>query len=129
MIKGGGAALIREKLVALASRRRIIVVEESKLVQRLGATHSVPIELVAFGWGTTLARVSAILPGAVRRDGPLSDNSGVIADAPLPATADLREIDRALKRLDGVVGHGLFLDLEPTVVVGGTSGVRVLDGN
>jgi|SRR5215813_9085645 len=128
MIKGGGAALIREKLVALASRQRIIVVEEAKLVPRLGVTRGVPIELVAFGWATTLARVSAILPGATRRDAPPSDNGGVIVDAPLPPSAELHEIDRALKGLDGVVGHGLFLDLAPTVVVGGASGVRVLDG-
>lgn len=128
MIKGGGAALVREKLVALASRRRIIVIEESKLVPRLGATRAVPIELVAFGWAATLARVSKILPGGARRDGPPSDNCGVIVDAPLPESADLGEVDRALKGMDGVVGHGLFLDLDPTVVMGGTSGVRVLDG-
>ena len=128
MIKGGGAALVREKLVALASRRRIIVIEETKLVPRLGATRAVPIELVAFGWAATLARVSKVLPGGVRRDGPPSDNCGVIVDAPLPESADLGEVDRALKGMDGVVGHGLFLDLEPTVVMGGTSGVRVLDG-
>jgi len=128
MIKGGGAALVREKLVALASRRRIIVIEETKLVPRLGATRAVPIELVAFGWAATLARVSKILPGGARRDGPPSDNCGVIVDAPLPESADLGEVDRALKGMDGVVGHGLFLDLDPTVVMGGTSGVRVLDG-
>ena len=114
--------------MALASRRRIIVVEKAKLVPRLGATRGVPIELVAFGWATTLARVFTVLPGAVRRDGPPSDNCGVIVDAPLPASADLREIDRVLKGMDGVVGHGLFLDLDPTIVLGGTSGVCVLDG-
>src|SRR5258705_4289948 len=128
MIKGGGAALVREKLVALASRRRMIVIEETKLVPRLGATRAVPIELVAFGWAATLARVSKVLPGGARRDGPPSDNCGVIVDAPLPEGADPREVDRALKGIDGVVGHGLFLDLEPTVVMGGTSGVCVLDG-
>jgi ribose 5-phosphate isomerase A len=128
LLKGGGGAHVREKLVALASRRRIIVVEEAKLVARLGSTRRVPIEVVEFGWSETLARVSAVLPGVVRRDGPLSDNGGVLADAPLPASADLRETDRALKALAGVVDHGLFLDLAPTVVVGGAGGVHVLSG-
>ena len=53
-------------------------------------------------------------------------NGGVIVDAPLPAGADLRGVDRALKAIAGVVDHGLFLDLSPTVVVGGAAGVRVL---
>ena len=128
LLKGGGGAHVREKLVALASRRRIIVVEESKLVARLGTTRGLPIEVVAFGWTGTLARIARILPGVVRRDGPLSDNSGVLADVPLPASADLRETDRALKEIAGVVDHGLFLDLAPTVVVGGAAGVHVLSG-
>jgi ribose 5-phosphate isomerase A len=128
MIKGGGAALLREKLVALASRRRIIVVEEAKLVPRLGTTRNVPIEVAAFGWMTTLARISRVLPGAQRREGPLTDNGGIIVDAPMPADSDLRRIDGALKSLVGVVEHGLFLDFAPTVLVGGASGVRVLDG-
>jgi len=128
MLKGGGGAHIREKLVALASARRIIAIEESKLVPRLGATRAVPIEVVAFGWKGTLARIAGVLPGAARRDGPHSDNGGVIVEAPLPADIDLRELARALKEIPGVVDHGLFLDLSPTVVVGGESGVRVISG-
>jgi ribose 5-phosphate isomerase A len=128
LLKGGGGAHVREKLVALAAARRIIVVEEAKLVPRLGTTRGVPIELVAFGWRTTVGRIAALLPGAARREGPPSDNGGVIVDAPLPAGADLRAIDRALKAMTGVVDHGLFLDLAPTVVVGGESGVRVISG-
>ena len=128
LLKGGGGAHVREKLVALASRRRIIVIEESKLVPRLGVTRGVPIEVVAFGWRTTLALVAKLLPGAQRRDGPLSDNGGVLVDAPLPANADLHLLDRALKAISGVVDHGLFLDLKPIVVVGGATGVRVIGG-
>lgn len=128
LLKGGGGAHIREKLVALASDRRIIAIEESKLVRRLGATREVPIEVVAFGWKGTLARIAGVLPGAARRDGPHSDNGGVIVEAPLPADADLHEVARALKEIPGVVDHGLFLDLSPTIVVGGASGVRVISG-
>jgi ribose 5-phosphate isomerase A len=128
LLKGGGGAHVREKLVALSARRRIIVVEESKLVQHLGTTRGVPVEVVAFGWKSTLERIAALLPGAARRAGALSDNGGVIVDAPLPAGADLRAIDRALKGIAGVVDHGLFLDLSPTVVVGGAAGVRLING-
>jgi ribose 5-phosphate isomerase A len=128
ILKGGGGAHVREKLVALAARRRIIVMEESKLVPHLGATRGLPIEVVAFGWSTTVARIAKLLPGAARREGPLSDNGGVIVDAPLPPGADLRALDSTLKGVAGVVDHGLFLDLRPTVVVGGAGGVRVLGG-
>lgn len=128
LLKGGGGAHVREKLVALASRRRIIVIEESKLVPRLGVTRGVPIEVVAFGWRATLALVDQLLPGTQRREGPPSDNGGVLIDAPLPATADIHLIDRALKEISGVVDHGLFLDLSPVVVVGGPGGVRLIGG-
>lgn len=126
ILKGGGGAHVREKLVALASRRRIIVMEESKLTARLGATRGLPIELVAFGWRSTLSRVAEVLPGAARREGPLSDNGGVLVDAPLPEGADLHALDLSLKAISGVVDHGLFLDLHPELIVGGAAGVRVL---
>jgi ribose 5-phosphate isomerase A len=126
MLKGGGGAHVREKLVALASRRRLIVIEEGKLVPRLGVTRGVPVEILAFGWRATLERIDSLLPGARRREGALSDNGGVIVDAPLAAGADLRAIDRALKSIAGVIDHGLFLDLTPTIIVGGAAGVRVL---
>ncbi len=128
ILKGGGGAHVREKLVALAAARRIIILEEAKLVPRLGATRGVPVEVVAFGWKGTLARIAALLPGAKRREGVESDNGGAIVDAPLPADADLRAVARALKEIPGVVDHGLFLDLSPTLVVGGASGVRVISG-
>ena len=129
ILKGGGGAHVREKLVALAARRRIIVMEASKRVARLGATRGLPIEVVAFGWRTTLARIAEVLPGAQRRGEALSDNGGVLIDAPLPEGADLHGIDLSLKCLAGVVDHGLFLDLQPTVVVGGEGGVQVLGGD
>jgi ribose 5-phosphate isomerase A len=126
LLKGGGGAQTREKLVALASKKRIIVIEESKLVQRLGTTRGLPIEVLAFGWRSTLSRIQEILPGAERRkEWPLSDNGGIILDAPLPAAHDLRTLDKQLKGIAGVVEHGLFIDFAPIVVIGGASGVVV----
>jgi ribose 5-phosphate isomerase A len=129
ILKGGGGAHVREKLVALSAARRIIIIEEAKLVPRLGATRGVPVEVVSFGWKATLARIAALLPGATRREGLESDNGGAIVDAPLPADADLRAVARALKEIPGVVDHGLFLDLSPVIVVGGASGVRVINAD
>ena len=127
LLKGGGGALVREKLVALASKRRVIVVEQAKLVPRLGATHRLPIEVFRFGWRTAMARVERFLPGAVRRETD-SDNGGVLLDAPLPAGTDLHALGRTLKEISGVINHGLFLDLQPAVIVGGPDGVRVIGG-
>jgi ribose 5-phosphate isomerase A len=124
-LKGGGGALVREKLVALAARRLVLVVEEAKLVPRLGATRGLPVAVVAFGWSATLRRLEELLPGAVRRD-QLSDDGDVLVDAPLPARADLRAVADAVKRTSGVVEHGLFLDFAPEVLVGGPEGVRNL---
>ncbi len=124
-LKGGGGAMVREKLVALASRRRVFVIEEPKLVPRLGTTRGLPIAVLAFGWSSTLRRLAQALPGAARRP-DLNDDGNVVIDAPLPAGADLRALADAIKRIPGVVDHGLFLDLSPEVLVGTAQGVRTL---
>jgi ribose 5-phosphate isomerase A len=131
VLKGGGGALTREKLVALSARERVLVLEESKRVARLGETRGLPIELLAFGWPQTLARIAEVLPGALLRRNPdgtptASDNGALLCDAPIPLGADLRALGREVKLVSGVVEHGLFLDLSPTLVIGGPSGVRVL---
>jgi len=124
-LKGGGGAMVREKLVALAARRRVLVIEEAKLVPRLGTTRELPIAVLSFGWSSTLRRVAQALPGAARRP-ELNDDGNVVAGAPIPAGTDLRALADALKRIPGVVDHGLFLDLSPEVLVGTPQGVRVL---
>jgi ribose 5-phosphate isomerase A len=124
-LKGGGGALVREKLVALSSQRWVLVMEEKKLVSRLGQTRGLPIAVLAFGWRATLSRLQAVLPGAAAR-AEKSDDGHVLIDAPLPADGDLRAIAEAVKRTPGVVDHGLFLDFGPEVLVGTPAGVRRL---
>ena len=124
-LKGGGGAMVREKLVALAARRRVIVIEEAKLVTRLGATRGLPIAVVAFGWSGTLRRIEQILSGAMRRQ-ELSDDGHVVIDAPIPPQADPRAVGDTIKRIPGVVDHGFFLDLGLEVIVGTATGVRFL---
>src|SRR5262249_895889 len=98
----------------------------SKLVPRLGVTRGLPIEVLRFGWRSTLSRIQELLPGAAPREGALSDNGGGLIDAPPPASGGLRKLDRELKGIAGVVDHGLFLDLNPTIIAAGTDGVRVM---
>ena len=125
VIKGGGGAHVREKLVALASRRRVFIVEETKLVSRLGSTRGVPVALVPFGARSTLARLAERFPGAKLRE-ERSDDGDALADVPLAVGADLRAVASDLKAMAGVVDHGLFLDLSPEIFAGGPQGVRRL---
>jgi ribose 5-phosphate isomerase A len=124
-LKGGGGAMVREKLVALAASRRVLIIEESKLVPRLGTTRGLPIAVLPFGWSGALRRIEQVMPGAERRK-ELSDDGHVVVDAPIPAGADLRELADAVKRIPGVVDHGFFLDMSLEIAVGSPSGVRFL---
>jgi len=125
VVKGGGGAHVREKLVALASRRRIFIVEETKLVSRLGSTRGVPVALVPFGARSTLARLAERFPGTRMRE-ERSDDGDALADVPLAAGVDLRTFASDLKAMTGVVDHGLFLDFAPEIFAGGPHGVRRL---
>lgn len=137
LIKGGGGALLREKLVAQASRRMVVLADEDKLSPRLGTRFALPLELVPFGVPQTLARIAAFLGTpeakvALRRDAagvPLrSDGGNAIADAKIGAVdarSDGRtpeEIHAGLKRLTGVIDTGLFLTEADTVLVGQADG-------
>jgi ribose 5-phosphate isomerase A len=135
LIKGGGAALLREKLGWKASARRIAIADASKLDGPFGR-FALPIEVVAFGHRTTAARIDAALAAlgfavtAVLRelDGePVKTDSGnLIYDAHLGEIADPRALARRLKGLTGVVEHGLFLGLAERALVGVDGGVETL---
>lgn len=132
LIKGGGGALFREKMVALVSDRLVIAADESKLVRRLGAFR-VPVEIVPFGWETTRKRVEG-LGGEVKlretadKDRPfVTDNGNWILDVDFGLITHPAELHESLKRQTGVVETGLFPGMADTVVVGGGDGVRFLD--
>jgi ribose 5-phosphate isomerase A len=134
LIKGGGAALLREKLVMAAARRVLIVVEARKYVPRLGSTHTLPVEVVRFAWQTTRQRLLEAVPRAtLRRDAagaPVRTDEGhYLLDCDLPdgGQADLRALAAAIKATLGVVDHGLFLGLADEVILGHDDGsVRTL---
>lgn len=131
LIKGLGAALLREKLVASASRRLVIVADESKRVTRLGEKAPVPVEVVPFAWEVHLDFFADLGADPTLRtsDGvPLrTDNGNHVIDCRFPeAIPDPHALDRALRDRVGVVEHGLFLGLAERAFVAGPDGVAVV---
>ncbi len=127
VIKGFGGALLREKLVALATTRQIIIADESKVAPS-GLTKWVPVEVVPFGarhTGAALERLGA-RPTLRRRDGApfVTDGGNLIFDCDFGPLADPAATAAAIKAISGVVEHGLFIGIVETVLVAGASGVR-----
>jgi ribose 5-phosphate isomerase A len=132
LIKGGGAALLREKLVWEASRRCVVIADAAKRVPVLGK-FALPIEVVAFGHTTTMARICdalveceiGIAPRLRVRDGApvLTDGGNVIYDVACGNIPEPAALAAALKSVTGVVEHGLFLDLADLALVGTDAGV------
>lgn len=128
LVKGRGGALLREKIVAQASARLIVVVDESKLVDRLGQTTPVPVEVIPFGWRATAARLRLLGARPVLRPGPfLTDSGNYILDCDFGPIAAPEQLGRALDSIAGVVEHGLFLAMADLALVGGEDGVRELN--
>ncbi len=134
LVKGRGGALLREKLVALISRRRIILVDSTKVVNALGAGATIPVEVEQFGWRHTAARLAAPGLSIVRRpassgsDQPfISDGGHFILDLTHEAAPNIPELAARVKATSGVVEHGLFLGMTERVYIGGADGVRVID--
>jgi ribose 5-phosphate isomerase A len=131
LIKGLGGALLHEKIVAAASARMIVIVDQSKLVARLGTHVPLPVEIVSFGWQTVLDRLSGVgaMP-TLRRAGEepfVTDGGNYIADCAFSAIPDPAALAIQLAGLTGVVESGLFIGLATTVMVGGESGIDVLE--
>lgn len=132
LLKGGGGALLREKIVASAAKRFVVVAEADKLVDRLGERFRLPVEIVRFGWRDTRRRFAPLLPDAERRavgDEPyMTDEGHYILDCAIPADANPDELDRQIKLTPGVVEHGLFLDMAERALLGRKDGgVDVLE--
>jgi ribose 5-phosphate isomerase A len=131
LIKGRGGALLREKIVASASDRMVVVVDEGKLVERLGQRAPVPVEIVAFGWQVTLDRLADLGARPALRvvgDEPFRTDSGNhIADCRFGEIGDAADLERRLAAITGVVESGLFVGLAMRVVAGARSGMRVLE--
>jgi ribose 5-phosphate isomerase A len=131
LLKGGGGALLREKILASSASRFVVVAEAEKRVERLGEHFRLPVEIVRFGWRDTRRRLAAYLPDAERRsvgDEPYQTDEGhYILDCALGPDADPDALDTQVKQIPGVVDHGLFLGMAERVLLGrGDGGVDVL---
>ena len=131
LIKGLGGALLREKIVAAASRRMTVIVDGAKLVHHLGSTARLPVEIVTFGWQTTAARVRDVGADAILRggsDNPFhTDGGNLILDCAFPSIPDAAALQSALKSITGVVETGLFIGLATTILAGTPDGVKRLE--
>ena len=131
LIKGGGGALLREKIVAQASRREIIVVDESKLSPALGTHWPVPVEVTPFGWRTQSAYLESLGAQATLRienDGTpfRTDQGNLILDCHFGPISDPNQLAARMNQRAGIVEHGLFLGLATDVIVASAEGVRHL---
>ena len=129
LIKGGGGARLKEKMVAASAKQFIVLVDQTKRVPVLGGSFPLPIEVIPFGWGSTAREIKALTKSSVvlrERDGlPFKTEAGhVILDAHLPRIDNPRELEIALNQIPGVVETGLFVGRTDLLIVGTANGVE-----
>jgi ribose 5-phosphate isomerase A len=132
LIKGLGGALLREKIVASASRLFVVVVDESKLVERLGTWTPVPVEVLPFGWRVVAESVEALGASVSLRERggevATTDQGNYILDCALGEMPDPGGAAAKLAAIPGALAHGLFVSMADEVIVGGDEGYEVLVG-
>jgi ribose 5-phosphate isomerase A len=131
LIKGLGGALLREKIVASASRLMTVIVDETKLRGPLGSFCPVPVEVACFGWQATRRRLAALGAQAVLRSGPagdpfVTDGGNHIIDCGFGTIADAPRLEREIKSIAGVVETGLFVGIATSVIVASAKGIEIL---
>jgi ribose 5-phosphate isomerase A len=133
LIKGYGGALVREKIVAVASRRLVILVGPEKLVPVLGSRGILPVEVLPFGLALCRRRLADLgcVPQPRLHDGRLyiTDNRNYILDCKVAPLAQPAEMEQAIRAIPGVVGTGLFLGMAPTVLIQKGETVEVRQGS
>ena len=136
LIKGKGAALLREKSTEILTSRFVVIVDESKIVKKLGTKDALPVEIVPFGWKQTQKRLlkfgePVLRPSKEDPSKPLvTDNGNYIIDLRFPNGIDHPEVvDREIKQITGVVDHGLFINMATTVIVAAKDGIKVMTKN
>ena len=130
LIKGGGGALTREKIVAQSSKSMIVVADDRKQVETLG-NFDLPVEVLPFEWERTRDRISSICPGEVTLRGGsepfVTDNDGYILDCSFgPSISEPKSLEMKILSIAGVVEVGLFVDICDAVVLASNGGVSTL---
>jgi ribose 5-phosphate isomerase A len=131
LIKGGGGALLREKIVAQASGRVIIVADESKLSDQLGTRFKLPVEVLQFGWRSQARYLESLgakfeVRGGATGSHFFTDSGNLILDCDFGPIADLVQLTSHLNQRAGIVEHGLFLNIATDAIIAGPSGARHL---
>lgn len=131
LIKGGGGALLREKIVAQASNRVIIVADESKLSDRLGTKFKLPVEVLGFGWRSQARYLESLGAKIAVRQTPdgsqfATDSGNLILDCHFGPIADSVELAIKLNQRAGIVEHGLFIGIATDAIIAGADGIRHL---
>ncbi len=128
MVKGGGAALLREKIVDSTAKRLVIVIDEKKLAKTLGGDQPIPVEIVPFGYHSTFGKIKRLSEKAVLREGGgkvgpiVTDNGNLIVDAYFRNLRRPEIVHEKLKKIPGVVETGLFLEMCDVAYVGRKDG-------
>ncbi len=129
LVKGGGGALLKEKIVAASAKQFVVVVDHTKQVPHLGNAFPLPIEVIPFGWGSTARQLEAIggTPVLRQRNGQVfrTEAGHYIVDLHLGAIADPADLEGRLNQIPGVVETGLFVGRTTVLIVGTPSGVLV----
>lgn len=125
LIKGGGGALLREKMVASISKRMVVVMDETKYVPNLGK-FPLPVEITQFGWEMTRRQISALgcEPALRLKDNIpfITDNGNYILDCHFGEILDANKLNQTLNMIPGVVENGLFVNMADTMVIGNRNG-------
>lgn len=129
LIKGGGGALLKEKIVAASARQFIVLVDHTKQVSVLGGSFPLPIEVIPFGWGSTAREIESLTKSRVtlrERDGvPFKTEAGnIIVDVHLARIDQPRDLEIALNQIPGIVETGLFVGRTNILIIGTPQGVR-----
>jgi ribose 5-phosphate isomerase A len=133
MIKGGGGCHTREKIILSASSTVNILIDYTKLVERITGNHSIPVEIIPFSYRLVSEKVSSAggvlklrYAGSSKLGPVLGDNGGFIGDVSFPGKGDLNGLDNLLNSIPGIMEHGLFLNMADTVYVGYERKVDIL---
>lgn len=129
LIKGGGGAMLREKIVAQASKRMVVVVDEDKLSDRLGTRFSLPVEVLRFGWESQKRFLASLGAGVViRKDANgeeyRTDSNNMILDCHFGPVGDVVRLATVISERAGVIEHGFFIGIATDLVIAGAKGVE-----
>lgn len=131
LIKGGGGALLREKIIAQASQELIIIVDETKMAPQLGTKWAVPIEVLPFAWQPEVLFLESLGAEVVLRENPdgaiyKTDQGNLIIDANFGTIKQPDLLSKKLHERAGIIEHGLFLDLATLIIIAGKDGIKKL---